>query len=71
MIKCKKFYLINHVREAREEAGLSQARLAELVCCSRNSIVSIENGSCEPTAYTCALICLALNKRFDELFEIQ
>ena len=36
--------LLNHVKQARTEAGLSQAQLAEMVGVSRNTLSSIETG---------------------------
>lgn len=60
--------LKNRLKEYRQIAGISQAKLAEEVGSSRNTIVSIENGKFCPTAYLAALLCLALNCTFEELF---
>ena len=60
--------LKNHVKEARTSAGLSQAQLAELVGVSRNTISSIETGQFCPTAKLALVICIALDKKFEELF---
>lgn len=60
--------LKNRLKEARSEKGLSQAQLAELVGVSRNTISSIETGQFTPTAKLALILCVALDKKFEELF---
>ena len=60
--------LKNRLRDARGEKGLSQAQLAELVGVSRNTISSIETGQFNPTAKLALILCVALDKKFEELF---
>lgn len=60
--------LKNRLKEARAERGISQARLAEMVGVSRNTISSIETGQFSPTAKLALVICIALDKKFEELF---
>ena len=60
--------LKNRLREARSEKGLSQAALAELVGVSRNTVSSIETGQFNPTAKLALVLCIALDKKFEELF---
>ena len=60
--------LRNRLKEARSEKGLSQAALAELVGVSRNTISSIETGQFNPTAKLALILCVALDKKFEELF---
>ena len=60
--------LKNRLKEARSEKGLSQAALAELVGVSRNTISSIETGPFNPTAKLALILCVALDKKFEELF---
>ncbi len=60
--------LKNRLKEARAECKLSQAALAEMVGVSRNTISSIETGQFNPTAKLALILCIALNKTFEELF---
>ena len=60
--------LQNRLREARAEKGLSQAELAAMVGVSRNTISSIETGQFNPTAKLALVLCIALDKKFEELF---
>ena len=60
--------LKNRLKVARAEKGLSQTQLAELVGVSRNSISSIETGQFNPTAKLALILCIALDKKFEELF---
>ena len=47
---------------------MSQSELAELVGVSRNTISSIETGQYQPTAKLALLLCVALDKKFEDLF---
>ena len=60
--------LKNRIKEARTEQKLSQAALAELVGVSRNTISSIETGQFSPTAKLALILCIALDKKFEDLF---
>ena len=60
--------LLNRVKDARTEARLSQAELAKLVGVSRNTISSIETGQFCPTAKLALILCIALDRKFEELF---
>lgn len=60
--------LKNRLKEIRTEKDLSQARLAELVGVSRNTISSIETGQFSPTAKLALVICIALDKKFEDIF---
>ena len=60
--------LKNRLKVARAEKGLSQTQLAELVGVSRNTISSIETGQFNPTAKLALVLCIALDKKFEDLF---
>ncbi len=63
-----KLVLKNNVKIVRMEKGLSQQDLADMVGVSRNTISSIETGQFSPTAKLALVICIALEKKFEELF---
>lgn len=63
-----KLILKNNLKEARGEKGLSQQQLADMVGVSRNTISSIETGQFNPTAKLALVLCIALDKTFEELF---
>lgn len=60
--------LKNRLKETRTEKKLSQSALAQLVGVSRNTISSIETGQFNPTAKLALILCIALDKKFEELF---
>lgn len=60
--------LKNHLKEIRNEKKFSQNALAELVGVSRNTISSIETGQFCPTAKLALILCIALDKKFEEVF---
>lgn len=60
--------LKNNLKYVRNERKLSQSELAEMVGVSRNTISSIETGQFNPTAKLALILCIALDKKFEELF---
>lgn len=60
--------LKNKLREYRQAAKLTQTQLAEIVGSSKNTISSIETGQFCPTAYLAALLCIALDCKFEDMF---
>ena len=63
-----KLVLKNRLKIARAEKGISQGELAKLVGVSRQTISSIETGQFNPTAKLALILCIALDKKFEELF---
>ena len=60
--------LKNRLKEIRAEKKLSQSDLAEIVGVSRNTISSIETGQFSPTAKLALVLCIALDKKFEDVF---
>jgi len=64
----EKLILRNRIKVARAEKNLSQGELAKMVGVSRQTISSIETGTFNPTAKLALILCIALEKKFEELF---
>lgn len=60
--------LQNRLKVARAEKKLSQGDLASMVDASRQTISSIETNQYCPSAKLAFVICIALDKTFEELF---
>lgn len=60
--------LKNNLKALRKEKNLSQQDLADLVGVSRNTISSIETGQFCPTAKLALVLCIALDKPFEDVF---
>lgn len=60
--------LKNRLRVARAEKRISQDELAKMVGASRQTISAIENGLFNPSAKLALILCIALDKKFEELF---
>ena len=60
--------LKNNLKQIRKQQKLSQDELAKLVGVSRNTISSIETGQFSPTAKLALVICITLDKKFEEVF---
>lgn len=63
-----KLVLKNRLKEIRKEKDLSQQNLADVIGVSRNTISSIETGQFNPTAKLALILCIALDKKFEEIF---
>ena len=64
----EKLILKNNLREIRIEKDISQQQLADIVGVSRNTISSIETGQFNPTAKLALILCIALDKKFEDIF---
>lgn len=62
-----KFILNNRLKVARAEKKLSQNQLAEMIGVSGKTISSIETGQFNPTVKLALVLCIALDKKFEEL----
>ena len=60
--------LKNKIKELRKERGFSQTELAKRAGTTQNTISSLETGQYSPTAYLSALICNALDCKWEECF---
>ena len=60
--------LKNRLKEVRVEKGISQQQLADRVGVSRNTISSIETNQYNPNAKLALIICIALDKKFEDIF---
>ena len=60
--------LYNEIKTARQEKKISQEELARMVGTTRQTIISIEKNQFNPLAKLALLICIALGKKFEELF---
>ena len=60
--------LKNNLKKVRLEKKLSQMQLANMVGVSRNTISSIETGQFNPTDKLALILCIALDKKFEDLF---
>ena len=56
------------MRQARQDAGLSQEELARRIGASRQTVNMIERGDYNPSLHLCISICQTLGKTLDELF---
>ena len=63
-----KLILKNRLAAIRKEKKLSQSDLAGMVGVSRNTISSIETGQFNPTAKLALILCIALDKQFEDIF---
>ena len=60
--------LFNHLKEYRSRLGINQTELGKLAGVSRQTISSIETGQFNPTAKLALILCIALDKKFEDLF---
>lgn len=63
--------LANRLKEARTEAGLTQAELADLVGVSRKTINTVENGVFVPSTLLALKLAAVLGTRVEKLFWVE
>ena len=66
--KTEQLVLKNRLKIARAEKNMTQDELAKTVGVSRQTISSIETGQFNPTAKLALILCIALDKKFEDLF---
>lgn len=66
--RTKQLILKNRLKIARAEKNMTQDELARTVGVSRQTISSIETGQFNPSAKLALILCIALDKKFEELF---
>ena len=62
--------LIAKIKPQRRESGLTQADLAAEVGVSRQTIISIEKGTCVPSTFLALRLARVLNTSVEALFKI-
>lgn len=60
--------LKNNLKKIRAELKISQIQLSNMVGVSRNTISSIETGQFNPSAKLALVICIALDRKFEDIF---
>jgi len=60
--------LKNRLKMARAENNLTQHGLASLSGVTRQTIGAIESGKFNPTAKLALILCIILDKKFEDLF---
>lgn len=70
-IRDKDHTVINSVRRARNEAGLTQDELATAVHATRQTVIAIEKGNYVPSVLLALKIAKALNKRVEDVFRYE
>ncbi|NLP14115.1 MAG: helix-turn-helix transcriptional regulator [Clostridium sp.] len=66
--KTQQLVLKNRLKIARAEKNITQDELANIVGVSRQTISSIETGQFNPSAKLALVLCIALEKKFEDLF---
>lgn len=64
-------YVINRVRELREQKKLTQQELGHLVGVSRQSIAAIEKGKFDPTVWLAYDLSRVFGISIEELFDFE
>ena len=60
--------LLINLKQTRQLKKISQEELAKMVGTTRQTIIAIEKNQFNPSAKLALLLCLALDKKFEDLF---
>ncbi len=60
--------LKNNLKTMRTARGYSQEELARLVGTTRQTIIAIEKNQFNPSAKLALLLCIALDRKFEDMF---
>lgn len=61
----------NHIRQAREARGWTQAELADAIGVSRKTVNTVENGVFVPSIVVALKLARALGWSAEDLFELE
>jgi len=61
----------NHIKEYREQKGLTQKQLAEAVNVSRQTIIALEKGNYEPSLGLALKLAKAFKVKIEEIFVLK
>lgn len=68
---CSILHVVNRLKKAREDAGLSQSELARLVGVPQATISALENGRIKnPSHQLVVRLCRALRRKPEEIFPV-
>lgn len=69
MVSSILYIVKNELRRLRQEAGLSQASLGELLDVSRQTVIAIETGRYDPSLKLAMRIARQFGVRVEEMFD--
>lgn len=69
MVSSILYIVKNELRRLRQEAGLSQASLGELLDVSRQTVIAIETGRYDPSLKLAMRIARQFGLRVEEMFD--
>ena len=61
--------LKNNLKDLRAKKGFSQEELAKTVGTTRQTIIAIEKNQFNPSAKLALLLCIALDVKFEDVFD--
>lgn len=70
-IKDKDHTVVNSLREARKDSGITQDELAERVQATRQTIIAIEKGNYVPSVLLALKIAATLDMKVEDIFQYE